>query len=177
MFSTVPLQETNNTIVFSQSASNSGYASMCMYLQCPAVLSGQQRVLVERVIVRKPWRNAVNAFGMRFCIDLSGVFFFFFGKELGNKKQKSTTCLGWVTEIPTCALNRVRASGPSILKTFPWETQTYRQEKPRKAGQRDKTSSSEVGQIPGYGDVFLNSKMGLWRVLENLFHWRSFSLL
>ena len=66
----------------SQTASNLGYAKVYVSIYSTPQLSGQQRVLVECVTFRKPGRNAVDASGMRFCIDFSGVGKL--GKELGS---------------------------------------------------------------------------------------------
>ena len=101
--STVPLQENKTTIDFFPECFQLGLRK-CVCISNALQLSGQQRILVERVTFRKPWRNAVNASGMRFCIDLSGVFFFFRKGAWGlgmkkTKKKTNPTCFGWVTEI------------------------------------------------------------------------------
>ena len=97
--STVPLQENKTTIDFFPECFQLGLRK-CVCISNAQQLSGQQRILVERVTFRKPWRNAVNASGMRFCIDLSGVFFFFRkGAWEFKKNKKKTTCLGWVTKF------------------------------------------------------------------------------
>lgn len=148
--STVPLKKTKLPLIFSQSASNSGYANVYVS-PMPCNCQDSKESWWSALLSESPEGMLLMLLGCVFVLIFQACFFFRKGAwEWKQRKKTNPTCFGWVTEIQHVLwINRVilRAIPLGHLNLAFWGWPL----------------------IPGdVSDFFWHSKMGFWRIYEKL---------